>query len=79
MEFEEVRPYLPGDDIRHIDWNVTARARAPFVKQFREERELNLLLMLDVSGSMYFGSGGRDGRTGLDGRYGITVVQGYGN
>ena len=63
MEFEEVRPYLPGDDIRHIDWNVTARARAPFVKQFREERELNLLLMLDVSGSMYFGSGGRDGRT----------------
>ena len=63
MEFEEVRPYLPGDDIRHIDWNVTARARAPFVKQFREERELNLLLMLDVSGSMYFGSGGHDGRT----------------
>ena len=63
MEFEEVRPYVPGDDIRHIDWNVTARARAPFVKQFREERELNLLLMIDVSGSMYFGSGGRDGRT----------------
>jgi uncharacterized protein (DUF58 family) len=63
MEFEQVRPYVPGDDIRHIDWNVTARACSPFVKQFREERELNLLLMIDVSGSMCFGSGGRDGRT----------------
>jgi uncharacterized protein (DUF58 family) len=63
MEFDQVRPYVPGDDIRHIDWNVTARTQSPFVKQFREERELNLLLMLDVSGSMCFGSGGQDGRT----------------
>lgn len=63
MEFEEVRPYTPGDDIRHIDWNVTARAGEPFVKQFREERELTLLLVLDISGSMRFGGGGRDGRT----------------
>jgi uncharacterized protein (DUF58 family) len=63
MEFEEVRPYTPGDDVRHIDWNVTARTGEPFVKQFREERELTLLLVLDISGSMRFGSGGRDGRT----------------
>lgn len=63
MEFEEVRPYMPGDDVRHIDWNVTARAGEPFVKQFREERELTLLLVLDISGSMRFGGGGRDGRT----------------
>lgn len=63
MEFEEVRPYVPGDDVRHIDWNVTARTRAPFVKEFREERELTLVLAVDVSGSMAFGSGGEDGRT----------------
>ncbi len=63
MEFEEVRPYTPGDDIRHIDWNVTARTGEPFVKEFREERELTLLLVMDVSGSTRFGSGGRDGRT----------------
>lgn len=63
MEFEEVRPYSPGDDVRRIDWNVTARSQEPFIKQFREERELTLLLVLDVSGSVRFGSGGRDGRT----------------
>ena len=63
MEFEEVRPYLPGDDVRHIDWNVTARANAPFIKEFREERELTLVLVIDVSGSMLFGGGGLDGRT----------------
>ena len=63
MEFEEVRPYLPGDDIRHIDWNVTARTGDAYVKEFREERELSLLLVLDVSGSVRFGAGGRDGRT----------------
>ena len=63
MEFEEVRPYVPGDDIRHIDWNVTARAGEPFVKEFREERELQLLLVMDVSGSLRVGSGGLDGRT----------------
>lgn len=63
MEFEEVRAYVPGDDVRHIDWNVTARAGAPFVKVFREERELTVMLVMDVSASMRFGSGGRDGRT----------------
>lgn len=63
MEFEEVRPYVPGDDVRWIDWNVTARSDEPYVKEFREERELTLLLILDVSGSTRFGGGGRDGRT----------------
>jgi uncharacterized protein (DUF58 family) len=63
MEFEEVRPYVPGDDVRHIDWNVTARTGEPFVKVFREERELTLMLVLDRSGSLRTGSGGRDGRT----------------
>ena len=63
MEFEEVRPYVPGDDVRHIDWNVTARAQEPHVKEFREERELTLMIAVDVSGSTRFGAGGRDGRT----------------
>ncbi len=63
MEFEEVRPYVPGDDVRHIDWNVTARTGSPHIKEFREERELTLQLVLDVSGSVGFGSGGVDGRT----------------
>lgn len=63
MEFEEVRPYLPGDDVRHIDWNVTARTGDAFVKEFREERQLTLVIAMDVSGSSAFGSGGRDGRT----------------
>lgn len=63
MEFEEVRQYVPGDDVRRIDWNVTARSEEPYVKQFREERELTLMLVLDVSGSVRFGGGGLDGRT----------------
>lgn len=63
MEFEEVRPYVPGDDVRRIDWNVTARSGEAWLKEFREERELTLLILLDVSGSVRFGSGGRDGRT----------------
>ena len=63
MEFEEVRPYAPGDDVRHIDWNVTARTGEPFIKQFREERELTVLIVLDQSGSMRVGGGGHDGRT----------------
>src|SRR4029450_2243531 len=57
MEFAEVREYVPGDDIRTIDWNVTARAGGPFVKRFAEERELTLMLLLAVSGSGMFGSG----------------------
>ncbi len=56
MEFEEVREYIPGDDIRTIDWNVTARYGKPFVKKFVEERELTIMLLLDMSASQYFGS-----------------------
>jgi uncharacterized protein (DUF58 family) len=56
MEFEEVREYQPGDDIRSIDWNVTARWGRPFIKKFMEERELTIMLLLDMSGSTYFGS-----------------------
>ena len=57
MEFDEVREYQPGDDIRTIDWNVTARTGAPFIKRFCEERELTVLLLVDVSASGAFGSG----------------------
>jgi len=57
MEFEEVREYQPGDDVRDIDWNVTARMGHPYVKVYREERELTILLLVDVSGSGQFGSG----------------------
>ncbi len=63
MEFEEVRDYSPGDDVRHIDWNVTARTGQPFVKVFREERQNTVILVVDVSGSTKVGSGGADGRT----------------
>lgn len=56
MEFAEVRPYQPGDDVRTIDWNVTARSGHPFVKQFVEERDLTVFLAVDVSGSLAFGS-----------------------
>lgn len=59
MEFEEVREYVPGDDIRSVDWNVTARMGHLFVKRFREERELTIIFLVDVSGSMCFGSGRR--------------------
>src|SRR4051812_32114739 len=57
MNFEEVREYQPGDEVRAIDWNVTARMNHPFVKKFVEERELTLMLLVDVSGSGLFGSG----------------------
>ncbi|HEX9985862.1 MAG TPA: DUF58 domain-containing protein [Thermoanaerobaculia bacterium] len=56
IEFSQVREYQPGDDIRTIDWNVTARTGAPHVKEFVEERDLTVLIALDVSGSMAFGS-----------------------
>lgn len=59
IEFSEVREYQPGDDIRSIDWNVTARAGAPYVKKFAEERQLTLMLLLDVSGSSRFGTAQR--------------------
>ena len=56
MEFEEVRPYQPGDDVRTIDWNVTARTGEPYVKRFVEERELTVMLVVDASASENFGS-----------------------
>jgi uncharacterized protein (DUF58 family) len=56
MEFEEVREYTPGDDIRDIDWNVTARMGHPFIKLYREERELTIMLLVDVSSSGLFGT-----------------------
>lgn len=57
IEFAEVREYMPGDDIRTIDWNVTARMNIPFVKEFTEERELTVMILLDLSASQKFGSG----------------------
>ena len=62
LEFAEVREYVPGDDIRAIDWNVTARAGKPFVKRFVEERELTVVVALDLSGSLAFGSRARTKR-----------------
>ena len=56
MNFDEVREYVPGDEVRAIDWNVTARAGRPFIKKFTEERELTILLLVDVSASGNFGS-----------------------
>ena len=56
MDFDEVREYVPGDEVRTIDWNVTARSGRPFVKKFTEERELTILLLVDVSASGNFGS-----------------------
>ena len=56
MTFSEVRQYQFGDDVRSIDWNVTARYNEPFVKVFEEERELTLMLLVDISGSEYFGT-----------------------
>lgn len=59
MEFAQVREYTPGDDIRTIDWNVTARAGKPFVREYTEERELTVAIACDLSGSQYFGTSGR--------------------
>ena len=59
MEFEDVRPYIPGDDTRRIDWNVTARMAAPYVRRYQEERELTVMLMVDASASSDFGTRGR--------------------
>ncbi len=56
LDFEEVREYEPGDDIRTIDWNVTARMSLPYIKKYREERELNIYLAVDVSSSGWFGT-----------------------
>jgi uncharacterized protein (DUF58 family) len=62
MDFEELREYLPGDDVRDIDWNVTHRMGRPFIKRYREERELAAVLAVDVSASSSFGSGSRTKR-----------------
>lgn len=62
MEFDEVRPYVPGDDVRTIDWNVTARMGEPYIKRYVEERQLTLMLMADVSASQDFGSVSRSKR-----------------
>jgi len=59
MEFQEVREYSAGDDVRAIDWNVTARSGDLFVKKFTEERELTVMLLVDISGSQFFGSAPR--------------------
>jgi len=56
MEFDEVRQYCPGDDVRTIDWNVTARTGTPYVKKFVEERELTVMILMDLSASNYFGT-----------------------
>ena len=56
MDFDEVREYQPGDDVRAIDWNVTARTNTPHIKKFVEERELTVMLLVDLSGSGRFGS-----------------------
>lgn len=59
IEFAEVRQYIPGDDVRSIDWNVSARSGGTFVKKFNEERELSVIIACDVSASQFFGSTGR--------------------
>lgn len=62
MDFEELREYIPGDEVRDIDWNVTYRMGRPFVKRYREERELAMVLAVDISGSSAFGSARRSKR-----------------
>ena len=63
LTFDDVRAYQPGDDVRRIDWNVTARVGAPFVKRYVEERELTVVLVLDCSSSLRFGTGGQSKRS----------------
>jgi len=59
IEFADVREYVPGDDVRTIDWNVTARSQQTYIKKFMEERELTVIFLVDMSGSQYFGTGQR--------------------
>jgi uncharacterized protein (DUF58 family) len=59
MEFAEVREYVPGDDVRAIDWNVTARTGRPYIRQYTEERELTVMVACDLSGSQFFGTAGK--------------------
>ncbi len=62
VEFDQVRPYIPGDDVRSIDWNVTARYGEPYIKRYVEERQLTIMLMIDISASQDFGSASRSKR-----------------
>src|SRR6187397_2853702 len=65
MAFEEVRAYQPGDDVRGIDWNVTARMGQPYVKRYIEERERTVVLAMDISGSLAFSAVSNNDRVGL--------------
>ena len=56
MDFDDIREYQPGDEVRHIDWNVTARYNTPFIKVFEEEREMTVMMLIDVSASGNFGT-----------------------
>ena len=73
MEFDESRPYVPGDDVRALDWNALARTGELFVKRFREERDQVLLLALDVSGSMRFGTAAPAGVAGIRSKAGTAA------
>ncbi len=79
MEFEEVREYTPGDETKRIDWNVTARRGAPYVKLYREERELSMMILVDMSASGLFGSRGtakRDKILECAGTLGFSAIHG---
>ena len=76
MDFADVREYVPGDDVRRIDWNVTARLRKPFIKRHVEERELVVMLLIDVSGSGHFGTAGGDSATAATKRELAAVLAG---
>lgn len=76
MDFADVREYVPGDDVRRIDWNVTARLRKPFIKRHVEERELVVMLLVDVSGSGHFGTAGGDSATAATKRELAAVLAG---
>src|SRR5436190_22555618 len=66
LDLADLREYQHHDDVRHIDWNVTARLQQPYVRQFTEDRELTAWFLLDLSGSIDFGSQGSTGATGLE-------------
>src|SRR5436305_2587293 len=74
LSFEEVREYQPGDDVRGIDWNVTARMGSAFIKRYVEERELTLLLAADVSASQRFGTGQQPNRAVAAELAGLTAL-----
>ena len=78
MAFSEVREYQFGDDVRDIDWNVTARFHKPYIKVFEEERELTVMLLVDVSGSLDFGTAGmfkRDMATEIAATIAFSAIQ----